>query len=53
MFTEAHSKKFNITSMQMFGEGIMDDESVKDINSTTNHFLSNSFYVNFVCKKEK
>ena len=34
MFTEAHSKKFNITSMQMFGEGIMDDESVKDINST-------------------
>jgi hypothetical protein len=34
MFTEAHSKKFNITSMQMFGEGIMDDESIKDMNST-------------------
>ena len=34
MFTEAHSKKFNITSMQMFGEGIMsDDESDKVINS--------------------
>jgi hypothetical protein len=35
MFTEAHSKKFNITSMQMFGEGIMsDDDSDKVINST-------------------
>ena len=29
-FTEAHSKKFSITSMQMFGEGIMsDEESIK------------------------
>ena len=30
-----------------------DYDYIKDINSTTNHFLSNSFYVNFVCKKEK
>ena len=29
-FTEAHSKQFSITSMQMFGDGIMsDDESVR------------------------
>ena len=28
-FTEAHSKRFSITSMQMFGDGIFDDESVK------------------------
>ena len=29
LFTEAHSNKFNINSMQMFGEGIMnDDENV-------------------------
>jgi hypothetical protein len=26
MFTEAHSNKFNITSMQMFGEGIINDD---------------------------
>ena len=26
LFTEAHSSKFSITSMQMFGEGIMDDD---------------------------
>ena len=32
-FTEAHSKKFSITSMQMFGEGIInDEESVKGDN---------------------
>ena len=28
-FTEAHSKQFSITSMQMFGDGILDDESEK------------------------
>ena len=29
-FTEAHSKKFSITSMQMFGDGIIsDEESIK------------------------
>lgn len=34
-FTEAYSKNFSITSMQMFGEGIMsDDESDKNINSS-------------------
>ncbi len=33
-FTEAHSKHFSITSMQMFGEGIIsDDENYKPINS--------------------
>jgi hypothetical protein len=26
LFTEAHSSKFSITSMQMFGEGIMNDD---------------------------
>ena len=32
-FTEAHSKKFSITSMQMFGDGIInDEESVKSEN---------------------
>ena len=31
-FTEAHSKKFSITSMQMFGDGIInDDESIKGL----------------------
>ena len=37
-FTEAHSKKFSITSMQMFGEGIVsdddDDKEIKGINET-------------------
>ena len=33
-FTEAHSKTFSMTSMQMFGDGIFsDDESVKEGNS--------------------
>ena len=31
-FTEAHSKKFSITSMQMFGDGIIsDEESIKGL----------------------
>ena len=34
-FTEAHSKQFNMTSMQMFGDGILsDDESVRDSNNS-------------------
>ena len=34
-FTEAHSKNFSITSMQMFGEGIVsDDETYNTINAT-------------------
>ena len=34
-FTEAHSKQFSITSMQMFGDGILsDDESVRDSNNS-------------------
>ena len=32
LFTEAHSSKFSITSMQMFGEGIMGDDD--NINET-------------------
>ena len=33
-FTEAHSKQFNMTSMQMFGDGILsDEESVRELNS--------------------
>ena len=31
-FTEAHSKAFSITSMQMFGEGIMSEDDDKEIN---------------------
>ena len=31
LFTEAHSNKFNITSMQMYGEGIINDEDNESI----------------------
>ena len=38
-FTEAHSKQFNITSMQMFGDGIFsDEESVTGLNGDGNDF---------------
>ena len=34
LFTEAHSSKFSITSMQMFGEGIINEDDNLDGNDT-------------------